>query len=174
MRAKKVLLLMLLVGALAASAAAQDTPPIPRPRADNPNAAYKLDFVIGELDGGKRVNTRTYSLVVDEGTHANMHMGMRVPVQGEKGPQYMDVGLRLDARVRGRDGDNVWLSTKFEISSLVENPQGGGVGGALPLRNVEYSLGAVIALGKPTVISAGDELSSQRRFELSVTVTKLR
>ena len=101
-----------------------------------------------------------------------MRMGMRVPVQGEKGPNYMDVGLRVDAKVRPRQGNDVWLSTRFELSSLVEQPQ--TVNGALPLRSVEYSTATVLAPGKPVVIASGDDLGSQKRFELSVTVTKLK
>ena len=48
---------------------------------------------------------------------------LRVPLAAEKGPIYMDVGLRLDCKVRPRQGNDVWLSTRFEISSLVDQQQ---------------------------------------------------
>jgi len=101
-----------------------------------------------------------------------MHMGMKVPIQAEKGPIYLDVGLRIDSRVRAREGNEVWLSTRFELSSLVEQPQ--TVNGALPLRSIEYSMGTVLSPGKSVIIASGDDLGSQKRFELSVTVTKLK
>ncbi|MDP9269045.1 MAG: hypothetical protein M3P27_12075 [Acidobacteriota bacterium] len=167
----KILLTAILVMVTMGQAAGQETTP-PRPRGDDPNAAYRLDYVIAEIENGKRVNTRTYTLLTDEGGGSSMRMGMRVPVPGEKGPNYMDVGLRVDAKVRPRQGNDVWLSTRFEVSSLVDQPQ--TVSGALPLRSVEYSNPAVVALGKSTLLAAGDELNSQKRFELSVTVTKLK
>ena len=176
MRAGKVAAVMLLVamlaGAMVAGAQEASGAMNQRPKPDDPNAAYKLEYVIAEMENGKRVNTRTYTLVTDEGGGSSMRMGMRVPVQGEKGPNYMDVGLRVDAKVRPRQGNDVWLSTRFEVSSLVDQPQ--TVSGALPLRSVEYSNPAVVSLGKSTVLAAGDELNSQKRFELSVTVTKLK
>src|SRR5437764_11710084 len=136
MRAGKVVAVMVLVGMLALAVMAQETPAAsPRPKPDDPNAAYKLEYVIAEVENGKRVNTRTYTLLTDEGGAGNMHMGMKVPVQAEKGPIYLDVGLRIDSRVRPREGNDVWLSTRFELSSLVEQPQ--TVNGALPLRSIE-------------------------------------
>jgi hypothetical protein len=169
MRAGKVIAVMLLLAMVAGMAVAQEPP---RPKPDDPNAAYRLEYVIAEVEGGKRVNTRTYVLLADEGGMGNMHMGMKVPVQAEKGPIYLDVGLRIDSRVRPRDNGAVWLSTRFELSSLVEQSQ--TVNGALPLRSIEYSTSTLVTVGKSTVIAAGDDLNSQKKFELSVTVTKLR
>ena len=172
MRATKTMLVMLVVGAMAAAALGQESARPARPPEDNPNASYRVDYAIAEIENGKKVNTRTYTLMTDEGGSANMHMGLRVPLAAEKGPIYMDVGLRLDCRVRPRQGNDVWLSTRFEISSLVDQQQ--TVNGALPVRNVEYSMPAVVTLGKGTVLAAGDDLGSLKHFELSVTVTKLK
>src|SRR3954467_3059915 len=173
MRAGKVVAVMLLVAMVAGMASAQEASSVPqRPKPDDPNAAYRLEYVIAEVEGAKRVNTRTYVLLADEGGVGNMHMGMKVPVQAEKGPIYLDVGLRIDSRVRPRENGAVWLSTRFELSSLVEQSQ--TVNGALPLRSIEYSTSTLVTVGKSTVIAAGDDLNSQKKFELSVTVTKLR
>ncbi len=173
MRASKTLLVMLALGLLAAMAFGQQPTPPPTQPPDNPNAAYRLDYVIAEIDNGKRVNTRTYTLLTDDGGEGNMHLGMKMPLQAEKGPIYLDVGLRIDCRLRPRDGSNVWLSTRFELSTLSEQAQS-TVSGALPLRTVEWSNRTVLPLGKSTDIAGGDDLSSQRRFELSVTVTRLK
>ena len=174
MRARKVVVVMLWMAIAVAGAgtmvAKAQEPAKAKP--DDPNVAYKLDYVIAEIENGKRVNTRTYTLLTDEGGSTSMRMGMRVPLQGEKGPIYMDVGLRVDSRVRPREGNSVWLSTRFEVSSLAEQPQ--TVNGAMPVRSVEYSNPAVVTLGKSTVLAAGDELTSAKRFELSVTVTKVQ
>jgi hypothetical protein len=173
MRATKTMLVVLVVvGAMTAAACGQQSASPARPPEDNANAAYRLDYAIAEIENGKKVNTRTYTLLTDEGGTANMHMGLRVPLSAEKGPIYMDVGLRLDCKVRPRQGNDVWLSTRFEVSSLVDQQQ--TVSGALPVRNVEYSMPTVVTVGKSTVLAAGDDLGSQKHFELSVTVTKLK
>src|SRR3954468_3765648 len=134
MRAGKEVAVLLLVVIVAAVAVGQEPP---RPKPENPNAAYKLDYVIAEIENGKKVNTRTYTLLTDESGSGSMRLGMKAPLQGEKGPIYMDVGLRIDSRVRSREGADVWLSTRFELSSVVDEPR--SVNGALPLRSLEYS-----------------------------------
>lgn len=151
----------------------QRNAPKPLPAHDL-SAGYRLDYVIVEIEDGKRVNARSYTLLVDEGAQGGtMRMGMRVPVQtGEKNMQYMDVGLRIDARVGPRENNAVWVSTRFEVSGLIE--QANGVAGAPTVRTVEYSTPAIVQPGKSTVIASGDDLGSKKRFELSVTVTKLR
>jgi hypothetical protein len=137
------------------------------------NAAYRLDYVIAEIEGGKRVNTRTYTLLTDDGGEGRMNMGMRVPVQlGEKGIQYMEVGLHINAKVRPRENSTVWLSTRFELSGLID--QASNSSSAPTLRTVEYATPTVLALAKSTVIAGGDDLGSLKHFELSVTVTKLK
>ena len=170
MRASKTWFVMLVLGLLGAMAFGQQPPPTPP---DNPNTAYRLDYVIAEIENGKRVNTRTYTLLTDEGGEGNMHLGMKMPIQAEKGPIYLDVGLRIDCRLRPREGNNVWLSTRFELSTLSDQPQS-ATSGALPLRTVEWSNRTVLPLGKSVDIAGGDDLNSQRRFELSVTITKLK
>lgn len=173
MRAGKTVMMVALVMALAGTMFGQQGNEPARPRPDNPNAAYKLDYVITEVENGKRVNTRTYTLLTDEGGGANMNMGNKVPVQaGDKAVQYMDVGLRIDARLRPRDGGDVWLSTSFKLSALID--QANTAGGNPALRTVEYSTATVVTPGKSSVIASGDDLNSQKKFELSVTVTKLK
>ena len=173
MRATRVVVtLVLLVSGLAGTMLGQGSEKPKMPPTENPSAAYRLDYVIAEVEDGKRVNTRSYSLLTDEGGRGNMHLGMRMPLQGEKGPIYMDVGLRIDSQLRPREGGDVWLSTRFELSSLVDQAQ--PVNGAMPLRTVEYSNGSVITPGKSVVVASGDDLGSKKKFELSVTVTKLK
>lgn len=174
MRASKTVLVMWVVGLMVTAAFGQQATPQPpqRPPEENLNAAYRVDYVIAEVENGKKVNTRTYSLMIDEGGEANMHLGMKMPVQAEKGPIYLDVGVRIDCRLKPREGNNVWLSTRFELSTVSDQAQ--TASGAVPLRTVEWSERTVLPVGKSTDIAGGDDLSSQKRFELSVTVTKLR
>ena len=173
---RKVAVMVVLVVMVAGVMAwGQETTKPAGPPPPNFNAAYKLDYVMAELEDGKRVNTRTYTVVVDDGGDGGrLNQSLRVPIlTGKDSMQYIDVGLHLNARVRSREDNTVWLSTKFEISGVAEQA-GAANGGAPTLRTVEYATPAVVTLGKSTVLASGDDLGSKKKFELSVTVTKLK
>jgi hypothetical protein len=74
----------------------------------------------------------------------------------------------------------VLLSTGFESSSVVAperlKEQQGASGPVVPpvLRQVRFSGNSLVALGKPTVISTLDDVTSNRRYEIEVTVTKVK
>lgn len=170
MRTKRLAITALVALLLMVPAAAQEAG---RPMPPDPNASYKLDYTIYELEDGKRVNSRTYTLLADDGGGASTKMGMRVPLHTDKGVQYMDVGLHIEAKVRQRENQNVWVSTRFELGGLVSEAANPG-GGAPAVRNIEYSVPAVVTPGKATVIAGGDDLSSKRKFQLELVVTKLK
>jgi hypothetical protein len=183
---KAVGVVVMLVMMAAVSAWGQEASKASSPPSPDLNAAYKLDYVMAEIEDGKRVNTRTYTVMTDDGGEGRLNQGLRVPVStGDKGMQYMDVGLHINARVRTRppcglsnppqacEENRVWLSSKFELSGLIEQPSGAS-GNAPTLRTIEYATPTVVTLGKATVLASGDDLGSKKRFELSVTVTKVR
>jgi hypothetical protein len=97
--------------------------------------------------------------------------------QGTKGIQYQDVGINIDCRPDERD-NQVLLETRFESSSVVTpekpteergNPYLGPV-----IRRVRLSGHALVTLGKPTVIGTLDDVATNRRYEIEVTVTKVK
>ena len=133
---------------------------------------YKLDFVVRELEGGKTVSTRNYTLMTKSGDWQQLRVGTRVPISTEeKKVSYTDVGLSVDCRIL--DGPrNPSLVAKAEISSFA-NPDGEKSGTPL-MRHVQMNTSAPITLGKPVVISGVDELTSNHRFQLEVTATELK
>ncbi len=145
--------------------------PVVRP--ERARSTFRLDYAVFELDGGKRTNDRRYSMTVNEGSQGQLRSGTRVPVNaGDKGIQYVDVGLKISGRVLERDGD-LTLDTDIEMSSLA-GPEGAKESGGNPvLRTVSQSLSTRPVLGKPAVISS-DDLRSGRRLEVEVTVTRLK
>jgi len=163
-------LLLALAGlALAAPALTADPPPKAEPR-----SSFRLDYVLYELEGGKRTNERTFSLTVNDGSHGQLRSGSRVPiVAGDKGVQYQDVGLKLGARVLERDGD-LTLDTEIELSTFAIPEQANEAKGNPVLRTVGQSLSSRPALGKPTILSTLDDLASRKRLQVEVTVTRLK
>ena len=136
---------------------------------------FKLDFVVRELDGGKTVSTRNYTLITKSGDWQQLRVGTRVPISTEENKvQYTDVGLSVDCRILEGPGSGA-LATKADITSFA-SPDGekSALNGAPMMRTVQMNALAPITPGKPMVISGADELNSSRRLQLEVTVTELK
>ena len=171
--------ILLLAGAAswAQLAAAQEAkeakPAVTRP--EEPAATYKLDFTLVELEDSTRVNSRSYSLLLEEDEWGRTRIGTRVPLSmGEgKGVQYMDVGFSLDARLNQREGD-LRLELRLEVNSFVP-VEGEATRPREPvLRSMRSELTASITPGKSTLLTTVDELGSRRRFQVEFTATRIR
>ena len=142
-------------------------------RPERPRATYRLDYVLSDLEGGRRSNERTYSMTVNEGSQGQLRTGTRVPVALEKGVQYMDVGVKVNGRVLERDGD-LTLETDLEVSSFAIGEAPGEPKGNPTLRTVNQTLSTRPALAKPAVLSTLDDVDGKRRLQVEVTVTRLK
>ena len=166
------------VALLAHHASAQESKPAVTTvaRTEKSGITYKLDFTLSELEDGTRVNSRSYSMLLEEDAWGRTRIGTRVPIQlGDgKGIQYMDVGFSLDARVNQREGD-LRLEIRLEANSFAPLEQGDTPRPREPvLRSMRSELTASVSPGKPTLLTTMDELGSKRRFQLEVTATRAR
>jgi len=141
--------------------------------APKPVMAYRLEFSVQEVENGKRSNSRNYMMMAEEGYWAKIRVGNRVPYQSaEKTFQYRDVGMNIDCRPREHEG-GVALEITVESSSVA--PQSETAPGSNPVfRSNTSEVQAVVALGKPTVVASMDDVSSNRRYEIEVTATKVK
>jgi hypothetical protein len=162
-----------------------------KPQADRhetPIKPYRLDFYFIELENGKRINTRHYSMNLAGGSVDEIKIGARVPVH--TGPpqtgtggnalvdtqfSYMDVGTNIWASLRER-GDDLQLEVKSDISSLDMNSRHDGDSRWLPpiVRQIKISGVTLLVTGKPIIIGSMDDPNSNREFQLEVTPTNLR
>lgn len=146
----------------------------PAPRAERPRSTFRLDYVLYEVEGGKRTNERTYSMTVNEGSHGQLRSGSRVPISlGDGGIQYQDVGLKISGRVLEREGD-LTLDSEVELSTFAIPEQATETRGNPILRTVSQSLSTRPALGKPAVLSTLDDLNGRKRLQVEVAVTRLK
>ena len=145
------------------------------PKTELGNVTYKLDFVLSEVQEGKRVNARTYTMLVRETDWAKIRLGDRVPVSTGTGQQYqyIDVGTSLDARISKEVESGLPISVVADVSSIVPEPPGEKFPAPL-VRQLRYQLDAVVPLGKQTTISSADELLGNRHLQIEVTATKIR
>jgi hypothetical protein len=143
-----------------------------------PEAFYKLAFNISEIEDGKRVNQREYSMISrnNDGRPVSIKSTTRVPINApEKQLQYLDAGLDIRCFAPREVAGKVAVNCDVVISNFVVPDQStearNGVGPVL--RTTNTSAWAVVTLGKPTVMSIIDDVNSKKRIQIEVTATKI-
>jgi len=158
--------------------AAQDQP-VSKPATETvakPASAYRLDFAVNEIDDGKKVNSRQYSLNLNADDANEIKIGTRVPVEGKQGEmQYIDVGTRIWSRLKERE-NGLLLEVRSEISNFAIPEQATAErSNTMPLlRQLAINASTVVQPGKPMVVGSVDDPNSKRQFQLEVVATKLR
>jgi len=134
--------------------------------------AYRLDFSVNEIDDGKKINTRQYSMNVNADDANEVKIGTKVPVDTKQGEfQYIDVGTNIWCRIEER-ANGIPLSVRAEISNFA-TPNDGQQARPV-LRQLSIKASTVAQLGKPMIVGSVDDPNSKRSFQLEVTVTKLK
>jgi hypothetical protein len=145
-----------------------------------PTDAYKVDFTLNELENGKQINTRSYSMLMGAENLPKwtelkrLRVGSKVPVPtGGGGYQYEDVGMNIDCRLLPMGNGKVAIDTNWDYSSLAGDPGVNPNRQSPVFRQVRTSEEAVVPLNKPTVIAEMDDVASTRRYVFEVKVTKV-
>jgi hypothetical protein len=156
-------------------------------KVEEPADAYRLDVSFNELEDGKKLNTRHYSIDLMGGRPNDIKIGTRVPVvtancnsssassqSGGDQYQYLDLGTHLMAQLINKAH---WdeLNVSGDISSL-DTSAGSETSARLGpvIRQIRIEGSTALVLGKPIVIGSADDPNSRRQFELEVTVTKVK
>jgi hypothetical protein len=142
---------------------------------EKPITPYRLDFTINEVEDGKKINARQYSLNVNTGDHNNLKIGTRVPVEAKQGEvEYLDLGTEISADLRERD-NGLALEVRAAMSSFATPEDQGNRSNNMPLlRQMLIHASTVIFPGRPTVVGTADDPNSKRQFQLEVTATELK
>jgi hypothetical protein len=152
----------------------QETKEESKSSAQRPITAYRLDISINELEDGKKVNARHYSInTTSDSSPQALQIGTRVPVQTEPGKfTYLDIGTRIVVRIAP------WVTpmtvnVSANISSFATPDEATKLPGNPLLRQVQIEGTVPIIMDKPTVVGTADDPASKRQFQLEVTTTKL-
>ncbi len=176
MRRTTLRLLLLSVFFLPLSASAVLTQEKKAEEAERTGSVYRVDFAVHELEDGKRVNTRHYSMQLEAGRPGRagqIRASTKVPVPSGNNWQYIDVGLDLDCRLEESES-GLRLQISFTISNFAV-PEEEREARIPPLmREIRSSVHTVIQPDKPTVVSSVDDTATKRRYELEVTATKVK
>jgi hypothetical protein len=164
-----------------ATSTTQENKPKPEPMPDQPEKpvhAYRVDFSLNELEDGKKINTRHYSMHVNTGdrNQVKISTGTRVPgeaaatsgVPVEAQSDFVNISTHIYCRVQER-GDEVLLAVESVISNVLTAPK------VRPVNRDFDIVGSTVAtLGKPIVIGSVDDPTSNHEFQLEVTATKVK
>ncbi len=176
MHTTRMFVLAAVVIYLAAVAAAQQEKPAEQPAAA-PTSTYRVQYTISEVADGKRINSRSYETLIQEPAGGavqwtQIRMGNKVPLPGEKEPHYIDVGIGIDTGLQ-REGGRLVMKTRFELTSVA--PEQGGAPSAMPvLRSIKFNADQLVSTGQKVLVSSGDDVSTNHRFEVEAMLTRVK
>jgi hypothetical protein len=172
---KKYMWMAVLCIALAAVASAQQKEEAAAPKNLR---SYKVEYQLVETQDGKPVNTRHYTLLMEEEerngySRGSLRVGTRVPVNvgakdGQPSVQYMDVGLNIDCKLKPRSADKISVESSLELSNFISDPM---TGGNPVMRSNRGTVTSQVVVGKKTVVATYDDINSTRSTTVEVTVT---
>jgi type II secretory pathway component GspD/PulD (secretin) len=156
---------------------------------DRTKKIYRLTYTITDTDGGKRVGSRQYTLIIASGQKTELKQGNRVPVfigtndarNTTKGVdvqyvgaqvQYVDLGLYIDASLDAYS-DGVRLRTKVEQSSLSEDKSGVGTQDPVISQTVLEGT-STLAPGNPLILGSLDLPGTSKKQEIEVVAELVR
>ncbi len=159
----------------ATTSKSSDKPTEKVPESEKVVHAYRLDLSVNEMEDGKKINTRQYSMNLNADDSPNdLKIGTRVPVELKQGEfQYVDVGTNISCRIQER-ADGLQLFVRTEVSNFAVPDQQAGSSTHPLLRQLAIRASTVALLGKPIVVGSVDDPNSKREFQVEVTATRLR
>src|SRR5580698_2910 len=93
---------------------------------EKPATAYRLDFSVNELEDGKKINTRQYSMNLNANDANEVKIGTRIPVEPKAGEfQYIDVGNNIWSKLGVHNGQ-LKLALRTAISNFAIPEQASG------------------------------------------------
>jgi len=129
---------------------------------------YKLDFVVKDVEGGKVITARNYSMIVESpwiGSHAQIRAGSKVPI----GPNsnMIDIGTNIDCDRVTELENSLSFGLTAEVSSVLGETDPHPV-----IRQNRWSSVVIVPFKKPTVVFSSDDATTKRVLQLEVTATR--
>ncbi|HET7214064.1 MAG TPA: hypothetical protein VFL79_10780 [Terriglobia bacterium] len=116
-------LALTLLGASAVSA------PKPAQQSQNEQAAkkvpapdstvYRVSYKVDELENGKTINSRSYTLMARAGEREFANIGSRIPVAFQGKLEYHDVGMAVSCIIRP-EGDKLIVHSGFNLNTIAD------------------------------------------------------
>jgi type II secretory pathway component GspD/PulD (secretin) len=148
---------------------------------DRPKKTYRLTYTINEMDGGKRIGSQHFGMVLTAGQRTDLKQGSKVPVVTgtnkkdsgiENAVSYLDIGMNFDATLE-ESANGVSLRTKVEQLSLAEEKSGVGLQDPV-MRQTALEGTSFLVPGKPLVLGSVDIPGSTRHLDVEVVMEQVK
>ena len=154
---------------------------------DGPAHFYHLDFAVREVGpDGKAINSRSYTTTVSTNNHEmfSIRANSRIPVatggssSGVSSSlintsfQYIDVGVRIDAREAHEIARQLSFNLIADVSSVAPSSDPNLHQPITRQNNWQASI--LTPIGKPTVVFTSDILDSKNSMQVMVTATPIQ
>jgi hypothetical protein len=143
---------------------------------------YKLEFVVKEVEAGKVLNARAYSITASNLEPPSMaactiRTGSKVPTPitssgaGGMNFTFLDVGVSIDCYSIRDSQTGLTLTVSADISSILQET-------ATPanppvIRQNKWAAHVIVPFKKPTVLFSSDDATTKRQMQLELTVTPI-
>lgn len=177
------LALLLSGSAIAYTQEAPKTPPAQRETASKEIYPFQLKFRVLELEEGKVINSRDYSMNLTTTPNAfqSIRSNERIPFPTSPiSPgtnmanvqfQYIDSGIKIDCRDASMMNNSLLVNITGEIDTVAPEEKPNQLGPIIQNRRIASSV--LLPNGKPTIIFSSDDFHSKRVMQLEVTAVKL-
>lgn len=137
---------------------------------------YRVKYTVDEVENGKTINSRAYTMILKAGGRASIRIGGMAPYSTEQGIKHWDVSMKIDCSASRQQG-NLVLHTAIAMSTLFRSSLETRAGASPAPRpvifgNFRLDNFAVANLGRPTLVGSADDIASNRQYVVGVTVTK--
>jgi hypothetical protein len=151
-------------------------PPVARDARDAERAVYRLDFVVTRLDAGGVGTIAQYAINVAENDNGEIRVTNNVPLSpaipgaglgglGVAAPR-VDIGLKIKCSLQpaGPGGSEILMHGDEEMSFAAPGSA---------IRKLAAQGDALLAPGRPALVTRMEDPSAHARYEVSVTATRV-
>jgi hypothetical protein len=163
--------------ATAQAAASADVHPSDRTGEKNisqrPVTVYRLEFTLSEIDAGKKINARSYSMLAeDDAKVSKLRVGTKVRVPEFN--QFQDIGVSIDCWLQQQESA-LLMDAVIDASNISQSTAPSDSTHVPPaVHQLRAEIRSVVTPGKPTVLTSMDDPTSKVAFEIELTATKLK
>ena len=144
-------------------------------QAEGARPSWKMDFTVSEMEGGKVINERKYSLLILGQGRETIRAGNQVPivttVNNTVTTHYLDVALSIECEVKETSGGVTPARVVFEVASLAGD-QTANAGNPV-FRFVKGCSTFALNPGKRDVVLTADDVNTKRQYQIALLATRL-
>jgi hypothetical protein len=144
-------------------------------QADSP--FYRVEYLLREVETGKVTNTRNYVLTVDGTSRGSgsIRVGSKIPIAtARESTQYQDIGMSIDCTILSEQESDIRIFTTLDMSSLATAEEMKSQPTSPVIRNLRLRATTKGTLEKTVLVGSVDDMAATRRYEVDVTVTRVK